>query len=58
MGALVDLIIQQTDPVTALLLVVIAGYTRQLRNDFKQEHREQRRRIRRIENELIDDNET
>jgi len=54
-GAITDLVIQQTDPVTSLLLVVIVFYVRSLQQDFRREHKQQRQRLRRLEDELLDD---
>jgi len=55
MSAIIDFIVQQTDPVTAMLLLTIVGYIRSLREDFRREHKQQRRRLRRLENGLLDD---
>lgn len=56
MSALTDILVQQTDPLTATLLVAIVFYIRQIRNDFRREHEQQRSRLLRLENELLDDN--
>jgi len=56
MSALTDLIVQQTDPVTAILLVVNVFYIRSLQQHFRRERQHQRKRLRRLENELLDDN--
>jgi len=56
MSAIIDFIVQQTDPVTAVLLLMIVFHTHSLRKEFRRAHKQHRRRLRRLEDELLDDN--
>lgn len=47
--AIVDLIVSQTDPITAILLVGIIYYVRSTRNEIRREIRENRDRVERLE---------
>lgn len=49
MSALTDILVQQTDPVTAVLLVVIIVYVRSIRTNLKEELSLVRGRISRLE---------
>ncbi len=55
MSGLTDLIVQQTDPVVAIILVVMVAYIASIRRDLKSELSLLRERIERVENELLDD---
>jgi hypothetical protein len=57
MSALTDLIIQQTDPVVAIILVVMVIYMASIRRNIKDELSLLRQRIERVENELLDDSD-
>jgi len=54
MSALSDLIVQQTDPVVAIILIVMVAYMATIRRDLKRELSLLRERIERVENELLD----
>jgi len=54
MSELTDLIVQQTDPVVAIILIVIVAYMASIRRDLKQELSLLRERIERVDNELLD----
>jgi len=54
MSELTDLIVQQTDPVVAIILIVMVAYMASIRRDLKQELSLLRERIERVENELLD----
>lgn len=54
MSELTDLIVQQTDPVVAIILIVMVAYMASIRRDLKQELSLLRQRIERVENELLD----
>jgi len=54
MSELTDLIVQQTDPVVAIILIVIVAYMASIRRDLKSELSLLRERIERVENELLD----
>jgi len=55
MSELTDLIVQQTDPVVAIILVVMVAYMASIRRNIKDELSLLRERIERVENELLDD---
>jgi hypothetical protein len=55
MSELTDLIVQQTDPVVAIILIVLVAYMASIRRDLKSELSLLRERITRVENELLDD---
>jgi hypothetical protein len=55
MSELTDLIVQQTDPVVAIILIVIVAYMASIRRNIKDELSLLRERIERVENELLDD---
>jgi len=55
MSELTDLIVQQTDPVVAIILIVMVAYMASIRRDLKDELSLLRERIERVENELLDD---
>jgi len=55
MSALSDLIVQQTDPVVAIILVVMVAYMASIRRNIKNELSLLRERIERVENELLND---
>jgi len=57
MSELTDLIVQQTDPVVALILIVMVAYMASIRRDLKQELSLLRERIERVENELLDNSQ-
>jgi hypothetical protein len=54
MGALVDLLLQTTDPVTALLLIGIYLRLREVRDNLRQDLAETRGRVERLEAELLE----
>lgn len=54
MSELTDLIVQQTDPVVAIILIVMVAYMASIRRDLKSELSLLRERIERVENELLD----
>jgi hypothetical protein len=55
MSELTDLIVQQTDPVVAIILIVMVAYMASIRRNIKDELSLLRERIERVENELLDD---
>jgi hypothetical protein len=55
MSALSDLIVQQTDPVVAIILIVMVAYMASIRRNIKHELSLLRKRITRVEDELLDD---
>lgn len=55
MSELTDLIVQQTDPVVAIILIVMVAYMASIRRDLKSELSLLRERIERVENELLND---
>jgi len=55
MSELTDLIVQQTDPVVAIILVVMVAYMASIRRNIKNELSLLRERIERVENELLND---
>jgi len=55
MSALSDLIVQQTDPVVAIILIVMVAYMASIRRNIKYELSLLRERIERVENELLND---
>lgn len=55
MSELTDLIVQQTDPVVAIILIVMVAYMAGIRRDLKNELSLLRERIERVENELLND---
>jgi hypothetical protein len=55
MSALSDLIVQQTDPVVAIILIVMVAYMASIRRNIKNELSLLRERIERVENELLND---
>jgi hypothetical protein len=55
MSAVTDLIVQQTDPVVAIILIVMVAYMAGIRRDLKNELSLLRERIERVENELLND---
>jgi len=57
MSALSDLIVQQTDPVVAIILIVMVAYMASIRRDLKSELSLLRERIERVENELLDNSQ-
>jgi len=57
MSELTDLIVQQTDPVVAIILIVMVAYMASIRRDLKQELSLLRERITRVENELLDNSQ-
>jgi len=57
MSELTDLIVQQTDPVVAIILIVIVAYMASIRRDLKSELSLLRERIERVENELLDNSQ-
>jgi len=57
MSALSDLIVQQTDPVVAIILIVMVAYMASIRRNIKDELSLLRERIERVENELLDNNQ-
>jgi len=57
MSELTDLIVQQTDPVVAIILVVMVAYMASIRRDLKSELSLLRERIERVENELLDNSQ-
>jgi len=57
MSALSDLIVQQTDPVVAIILIVMVAYMASIRRDLKSELSLLRERIKRVENELLDNSQ-
>jgi hypothetical protein len=57
MSELTDLIVQQTDPVVAIILIVMVAYMASIRRDLKQELSLLRERIERVENELLDNSQ-
>jgi len=52
--SLTDLLVSQTDPVTALLLIGVLWYTRGIRSEMRRELRQTRERIERLESEAIE----
>lgn len=54
MSELTDLIVQQTDPVVAIILIVMVAYMASIRRNIKNELSLLRERIERVENELLD----
>jgi len=57
MSELTDLIVQQTDPVVAIILIVMVAYMVSIRRDLKSELSLLRERITRVENELLDNSQ-
>jgi len=57
MSELTDLVVQQTDPVVAIILIVMVAYMASIRRDLKQELSLLRERIERVENELLDNSQ-
>jgi hypothetical protein len=57
MSELTDLIVQQTDPVVAIILIVMVAYMASIRRDLKSELSLLRERIERVENELLDNSQ-
>jgi hypothetical protein len=57
MSALSDLIVQQTDPVVAIILIVMVAYMASIRRNIKNELSLLRERIERVENELLDNSQ-
>jgi len=57
MSELTDLIVQQTDPVVAIILIVLVAYMASIRRDLKRELSLLRERITRVENELLDNSQ-
>jgi len=57
MSAVTDLIVQQTDPVVAIILIVMVAYMAGIRRDLKSELSLLRERIERVENELLDNSQ-
>jgi len=57
MSELTDLIVQQTDPVVAIILVVMVAYMASIRRNIKNELSLLRERIERVENELLDNSQ-
>jgi hypothetical protein len=57
MSELTDLIVQQTDPVVAIILIVMVAYMTSIRRDLKSELSLLRERIERVENELLDNSQ-
>jgi len=55
MSELTDLIVQQTDPVVAIILIVMVAYMASIRRNIKYELSLRRERIERVENELLND---
>ncbi len=55
MSELTDLIVQQTDPVVAIILIVMVAYMASIRRNIKNELSLLRERIERVENELLND---
>jgi len=55
MSALSDMIVQQTDPVVAIILIVMVAYMASIRRNIKNELSLLRERIERVENELLND---
>lgn len=55
MSELTDLLLQATDPVSALMLIVITAYIRQIHNELSQEIRRVRERTERLEGQHIPD---
>jgi hypothetical protein len=55
MSELTDLIVQQTDPVVAIILIVVVFYMASIRRNIKHELSLLRERIERVENELLND---
>jgi len=54
MSELTDLIVQQTDPIVAIILIVMVAYMASIRRNIKDELSLLRERIERVENELLD----
>jgi len=57
MSELTDLIVQHTDPVVAIILIVLVAYMASIRRDLKRELSLLRERITRVENELLDNSQ-
>jgi len=57
MSALSDMIVQQTDPVVAIILIVMVAYMASIRRNIKNELSLLRERIERVENELLDNSQ-
>jgi len=57
MSALSDLIVQQTDPVVAIIFIVMVAYMASIRRNIKNELSLLRERIERVENELLDNSQ-
>jgi len=57
MSALSDLIVQQTDPVVAIILIVMVAYMASIRRNIKNELSLLRERIERVENQLLDNSQ-
>lgn len=55
MSEIVDLLISQTDPVTALLLIVLSHYVRNIDKRLQDEIRRVRQRVNRLEDSQIAD---
>lgn len=58
MSEFTDLLLQSTDPVTSILLIVLVYYVRQIKEDLQREIRKVRRRVARLENTHIPDRQT
>jgi hypothetical protein len=54
MSELTDLLLQTTDPVSAILLVVIVGYLRQIKRDLEAEVARVRERTEELEQRHMD----
>lgn len=58
MTSLVSLLLEVTDPVVALLVGGVIWHVRRLRDDLERELEQNRDRVERLEDELIDDSPT
>jgi hypothetical protein len=55
--SIVQILIENTDPITALILIFILFYLRNIRENLKEELKNTRKRVERLENHLLDDDE-
>lgn len=53
--SLFEILIQNTDPITALILVFILIYLRNIRTNLKEELENTRERVERVEDHLLED---
>lgn len=57
MSEIADLLLQSTDPITAILMVVLVYYVRQIKEDLRRDIQTVRSRVNRLENSHIPENQ-